>query len=185
MARTAVGILRGGTSSEYDLSLKTGAVMLGALPEDRYDMRDIFVDKRGYWHLRGIPADPSRILSQLDVVLNALHGGIGEGLQENLDDPSLRGMVDRRHPVGVSLFGQVGLREFPVTAHQDRSGRLGRPDRDGEELGRVGHTFCLCRGSRIGPLAGGNWNWDNWSALTQRQPEHSRACGSPERIRHR
>lgn len=78
MARTSVGVLRGGTSSEYDLSLKTGAAMLAALPEDRYDTRDIFVDKRGYWHLRGTPVDASRALSQVDVVLNALHGGVGE-----------------------------------------------------------------------------------------------------------
>ncbi len=78
MARTSVGILRGGTSSEYELSLKTGAAMLAALPEEKYDTRDIFIDKRGYWHMRGAPADAARILSQVDVVLNALHGGAGE-----------------------------------------------------------------------------------------------------------
>ena len=78
MARTSVGILRGGTSSEYNLSLKSGAAMLAALPEDRYDTRDIFIDKRGYWHLRGAPVDAARALSQIDVVLNALHGGAGE-----------------------------------------------------------------------------------------------------------
>lgn len=78
MARTSVGILRGGTSSEYNLSLKTGAAMLGALPEDRYDVRDIFIDKRGYWHLRGTPVEPARALQQVDVVLNGLHGGVGE-----------------------------------------------------------------------------------------------------------
>jgi D-alanine-D-alanine ligase len=78
MARTIVGILRGGTSSEYDLSLKTGAAMLAALPEECYDTRDIFIDKRGIWHLRGIPVSSSRALQQVDVVLNALHGGMGE-----------------------------------------------------------------------------------------------------------
>ena len=78
MTRTSVGILRGGTSSEYDLSLKSGAAMLAALPEEQYDTRDIFIDKRGYWHLRGMPVDPARALAQVDVVLNALHGGIGE-----------------------------------------------------------------------------------------------------------
>lgn len=78
MARTSVGILRGGTSSEYVLSLKTGAAMLAGLPDDKYDARDIFIDKRGYWYLRGIPVDPARALSQVDVVLNALHGGVGE-----------------------------------------------------------------------------------------------------------
>ena len=78
MARTAVGILRGGTSSEYPLSLKTGAAMLAALPDDRYDVRDIFIDKQGYWHLRGVAVEAARALAQVDVVLNALHGGAGE-----------------------------------------------------------------------------------------------------------
>ncbi len=78
MARLSVGILRGGTSGEYDLSLRSGAAMLAALPEDRFDVRDIFIDKRGYWHLRGTPMDAARALAQIDVVLNALHGGVGE-----------------------------------------------------------------------------------------------------------
>lgn len=78
MARTVVGVLRGGTSNEYDLSLKTGAAMLNALPEDTYDTRDILIDKRGLWHARGMPVEPARALSQVDVVLNALHGGVGE-----------------------------------------------------------------------------------------------------------
>src|SRR4029077_2329037 len=78
MTRPTVGVLRGGTSSEYPLSLKSGAALLAALPEDRYDVRDIFIDRRGMWHLRGAPADAARALSQIDVVLNALHGGVGE-----------------------------------------------------------------------------------------------------------
>ena len=78
MARTTVGILRGGTSSEYDLSLKTGAAMLSALPDEKYETRDILIDKGGTWHLRGMPVEPARALSQVDVVLNALHGGVGE-----------------------------------------------------------------------------------------------------------
>jgi len=78
MARTSVGILRGGTSSEYDFSLKTGAAMMSALPEERYEARDIFIDRGGVWHMRGIPMSPSRAISQIDVALNALHGGAGE-----------------------------------------------------------------------------------------------------------
>ena len=78
MARTSVGILRGGTSGEYDMSLKTGAAMMNALPESEYDVRDILIDKSGMWHSRGFPAEPARALSQVDVVLNALHGGVGE-----------------------------------------------------------------------------------------------------------
>jgi D-alanine-D-alanine ligase len=78
MSRITVGVLRGGTSHEYNLSLKTGAAMLAALPEERYDVRDVFIDKSGVWHLRGMPMDASRALAQIDVVLNGLHGGVGE-----------------------------------------------------------------------------------------------------------
>jgi D-alanine-D-alanine ligase len=78
MSRTTVGVLRGGTSPEYEFSLKTGAAMLRALPEDKYDVRDILIDKNGLWHSRGVPVAPARALSQVDVALNALHGGIGE-----------------------------------------------------------------------------------------------------------
>ena len=78
MVRTVVGVLRGGTSNEYPLSLKTGAAMLSALPEEKYDVRDIFIDRTGMWHSRGRPTSPARALTQIDVALNALHGGVGE-----------------------------------------------------------------------------------------------------------
>lgn len=78
MSRTIVGVLRGGTSSEYPLSLKTGAAIMAALPEDRYNVRDILIDRVGQWHMRGMPTTPARALSQIDIALNALHGGIGE-----------------------------------------------------------------------------------------------------------
>ena len=99
MARTVVGILRGGTSSEYNLSLKTGAVMLSALPEERYETKDILIDKAGMWHMRGIPADPGRALSHVDVVLNALHGGVGE-------DGTVQRLLER---VGVPYAGSRPL----------------------------------------------------------------------------
>ena len=78
MIRTIVGVLRGGTSSEYDLSLKTGAAILTALPTEQYETRDILIDKKGMWHLRGMPVEPARALTQIDVAFNAVHGGIGE-----------------------------------------------------------------------------------------------------------
>lgn len=78
MARTVVGVLRGGNSSEYDLSLKTGNTFLQSLPEDDFAVQDIFIDKQGLWHMRGVPTDPIRTVRQADVVINALHGGMGE-----------------------------------------------------------------------------------------------------------
>ncbi len=78
MSRMIVGVLRGGTSSEYNLSLKTGATIIKALSEDRYDVRDIFIDRTGIWHVRGMAVSSARALEQVDVVINALHGGMGE-----------------------------------------------------------------------------------------------------------
>ena len=105
MARTIAGVLRGGTSSEYDLSLKTGANILSSLPEDRFDVRDIFIDKRGYWHQRGMSVDPARALSQIDVVLNGLHGGVGEDgtVQRILEQAGIPYTGSRPLASGLSL----------------------------------------------------------------------------------
>ena len=78
MTRTIVGVIRGGTSSEADLSLKTGTTLMNALPEDDYDVRDIFIDKSGDWYVRGRAVTPAQAFQGLDVALNGLHGGMGE-----------------------------------------------------------------------------------------------------------
>ncbi len=76
--QTVVGVLRGGPSREHEVSLKSGAAILANLPEERYVIRDIYIDREGRWHDRGRPTPPERILRQLDVVLNGLHGEYGE-----------------------------------------------------------------------------------------------------------
>src|SRR3989338_3866702 len=95
MSRTIVGVLRGGTSREYNLSLKTGAEILSALPENKYDTRDILVDKNGVWHSRGIPMEAPRALAQIDIVISGLHGGVGE-------DGTVQRLLDRS---GVAYAG--------------------------------------------------------------------------------
>lgn len=105
MSRTIVGVIRGGASSEYDLSLKTGATMLDGLPENDYDVRDIFIDKEGYWNARGMRVEPLRALSQLDVVLNGLHGGAGEDgrVQRILDAANIPYTGSSAHASALSL----------------------------------------------------------------------------------
>ena len=86
-----VGVIRGGVSAEYDVSINTGANVLAHLRGDKlkdtYKAFDIFIDKEGLWHLNGIPASMEDIASKVDVVFNALHGDFGEDgkLQEILD----------------------------------------------------------------------------------------------------
>lgn len=78
MATLRVGVLRGGPSSEYEISLKTGASILEHLSEEKYKAVDIFVDKKGQWHVHGRPQVPAGALQQVDVVINAMHGEYGE-----------------------------------------------------------------------------------------------------------
>ncbi|MAF59781.1 MAG: D-alanine--D-alanine ligase [Candidatus Pacebacteria bacterium] len=86
MASINVGVLRGGPSSEYDVSLDTGASVLKHLPE-KYSGHDILIDKKGIWHRRGTPVKPVDALSGIDAVFVALHGEYGEDgtLQKLLD----------------------------------------------------------------------------------------------------
>ncbi|MCX6787068.1 MAG: D-alanine--D-alanine ligase, partial [Candidatus Kaiserbacteria bacterium] len=76
--QTIVGVLRGGPSREHEVSLKTGAAILANLPEERFDVRDIYIDKNGEWHDHGKPIPSERVLRQVDVVFNGLHGEYGE-----------------------------------------------------------------------------------------------------------
>lgn len=78
MIKTTVAVLRGGPSSEYEVSLRTGAEVLGALDPERYAARDIFIDREGQWHLRGAAMLPERALRGVDVVFNVVHGEYGE-----------------------------------------------------------------------------------------------------------
>ena len=82
-----VGVIRGGPSPEYEVSLKTGSDVLKSLPE-KYHPVDIFIDKKGVWHISGIPKTPDKIANHVDVFFNALHGSYGEDgtVQRLLDD---------------------------------------------------------------------------------------------------
>src|SRR5258708_6070226 len=90
MHRTKVGVLRGGVSSEYEVSLSTGAAVLKNLP-DKYEPVDILIDKGGVWHYAGLPYAPEKILPHVDVIFNALHGYYGEDgkVQQFLDAHSM------------------------------------------------------------------------------------------------
>ena len=82
MAKKKVGVLRGGPSSEYEVSLKTGKSVMDNLSvpglAERYEVLDIFIDKEGVWHYLGTPITPENIFKKVDVIFNALHGAYGE-----------------------------------------------------------------------------------------------------------
>jgi D-alanine-D-alanine ligase len=72
-----VGVLRGGPSHEYEVSLQSGSQILRSL-RDRFQMVDIVITRDGLWHVEGRVRGPEKILPQLDVAFNALHGSFGE-----------------------------------------------------------------------------------------------------------
>jgi D-alanine--D-alanine ligase len=77
MFRTRVGVIRGGPSSEYEVSLKSGGEVLKFLPK-KYKSFDILITKNGEWFLNGFLKTPSQVFDSVDVVFNALHGEFGE-----------------------------------------------------------------------------------------------------------
>ena len=85
-----VGVVRGGVSPEYDVSLKTGAAALKNLP-DKYVLSDILLTKDGVWHINGVPTSPDKLRGKVDVIFNALHGEYGEDgkVQRTLEELSI------------------------------------------------------------------------------------------------
>lgn len=114
-----VGVLRGGPSSEYDVSLKTGGAVLKHLPE-KFISHDIFISKDGTWHRDGIERTPRRALHHIDVVFNALHGEFGEDgkIQRILDtlgvpytgSGTLASSIGMNKVLTKKAFAQHGIR---------------------------------------------------------------------------
>ena len=87
-----VGVIRGGVSGEYEVSLASGAQVLSHLRSDalnsKYKAVDIFIDRNGIWHINGIPTTMAKINHKVDVIINALHGDYGEDgkVQQELEN---------------------------------------------------------------------------------------------------
>ncbi len=124
MSRTKVGVLRGGPSSEYEVSLKTGSAVLKNLADKRlaekYEPIDIFIDRAGLWHIAGVSSAPHEILARADVFVNALHGEYGEDgkLQTLLDyhnaaytgSRSLASAIGMNKALAKETFKKAGIK---------------------------------------------------------------------------
>lgn len=73
-----VAVLRGGPSTEYEVSLQSGAEVLKALRDLDYVTKDIMITRSGEWLESGIVRSPEKALDAVDVVFIALHGQYGE-----------------------------------------------------------------------------------------------------------
>ena len=90
MLKTRVAVVRGGPSSEYEISMTTGAGVLSALRELGYHTTDIVVTKSGDWMIEGRTKLPEHALLTTDVAFVAMHGAYGE-------DGTIQRIFERHH----------------------------------------------------------------------------------------
>lgn len=86
-----VGVLRGGVSQEYDISLLVGGRVLSSLNRDKFIPIDLLITKDGEWHMNGLPVSPDKLKMSVDIIWNSLHGHFGEDgkVQQFLDSLSV------------------------------------------------------------------------------------------------
>jgi D-alanine-D-alanine ligase len=90
MLATRVSVVRGGPSSEYEVSMATGTGVIAALKDLGYNVTDITVSKRGEWLVNGLVKSPDKALMTTDVVFIAMHGAYGE-------DGTIQRICERLH----------------------------------------------------------------------------------------
>jgi len=86
-----VGILRGGAWGNYGNSLQDGADLISYVNEnlaDKYTTVDIFVDRKGIWHINGLPVLPHDIVHKVDVAWNVSHPSLSQILN-NFSIPNI------------------------------------------------------------------------------------------------
>ena len=92
-----IAVLRGGISSEYDISMQTGASVMSVLEDTPYRIKDIIITRAGEWLVSGFVQSPAQALCDVDVVFNALHGVYGE-------DGTVQRIMDR---IGIPYTGSA------------------------------------------------------------------------------
>lgn len=90
MLATRVAVVKGGPSSEYEVSLATGKGVSEALSKLGYTVMDITVSKTGEWLSNGLVKKPEVALATADVVFIAMHGSYGE-------DGTIQRICERLH----------------------------------------------------------------------------------------
>lgn len=105
MAKLRVAVLRGGPSEEYDVSMKTGEGVLGALDRERFEPVDVVITKGGEWLVSGRVSKPESVLHLTDVAFLALHGAYGEDgqVQRMLDRLGVRYTGSRAYPSAIAM----------------------------------------------------------------------------------
>ena len=73
-----IGVLIGGPSSEYDVSLMTGIKIINNLNKEKYEVLPIKISKKGDWYFNDIKIGIKEILGKINFAFIAMHGEYGE-----------------------------------------------------------------------------------------------------------
>lgn len=87
-SKKRIAVLRGGPSSEHHFSLLSGKNVIENLDKDKFVPVDVYIDKKGFWHVEGVVVTPYTALQFVDIAFIALHGEYGEDgtVQKLLED---------------------------------------------------------------------------------------------------
>ncbi len=114
MARTRVGIIFGGMSSEHEVSLQSAKNILDALDRERFEPVLVGIDKQGQWHLSQPDTflinadDPARIALHPSGTALAVRPGAGQAQLQPVDASTALGQIDVVLPIVHGPLGEDG-----------------------------------------------------------------------------
>ena len=114
MARTRVGIIFGGRSSEHEVSLQSAKNILDALDRERFEPVLVGIDKQGQWHLSQPETflvnadDPARIALHRSGNALVLRPGAEQAQLQPVDASTALGQIDVVLPIVHGPLGEDG-----------------------------------------------------------------------------
>ena len=140
-----VAVLRGGRSSEHDVSLRSGAAVAAGLREAGHEVVEVEIERQGRWLAEGgeeVSVRPAGGFHGCDAVFPALHGPGGEdgsiqGLLEVADVPYVGSDVESsalcldklafKRVLAAAGLPQVGFCDAGEEGWRELAGSLGLP----------------------------------------------------------
>jgi D-alanine-D-alanine ligase len=153
-----VAVLKGGRSSEHDVSLDSGAAVAAGLRQAGHDVVEVLVARDGRWSVDGeeVALRASGGLLGCDAVFPVLHGPFGEdgtvqGLLELLDVPYVGAGV----LASAACMDKVVFKDLMAVAGipQVAYALVEEDRRDEADLGAVGFP-CWVKPARLGSSVG-------------------------------
>lgn len=104
-----VAVLVGGPSSEHEVSLKSGEMILDGLNSKKYEAKKVLISKDGIWSI-----EPQDLKKYADLVFIALHGTFGEDgtIQDILESHSIPYTGSGVHTSALAMNKFLSLRLF-------------------------------------------------------------------------